>query len=225
MSFTSVQLQAIRALLAWRIERYGDTSKKHWGSLLIKAGSELAASNPGTLVFRLELPTEPFPIRRGRTSKPVHLHLAPTMNEYAGQTAWMRALVRKELDERIAVAKFSFPRWSCSPKKSHRWVADRVTAKGRVIPGAVRSVVFGGDHRIVRVTRRSSRRLDEPSTDAIGGKIPIDRLAIADILAGDSAKWISRQAVWEAADPGEGSILLEVFALAEDPVSSLHAAL
>ncbi len=220
MSFTSIELKAIRSLLAWRIAYHGDTTQKQWGSLLMKAGAELAATTPGALVFRLELPTELTSIRRGRAGKTIELHLAPTMNEYAGQTGWMRNLVRKELDERIRVAKFSFPRWSCNPKKSRRWVADRVTPSGKVIRGALRSIVVDGEHRHVRVTRRSSRRLDEPSTDAIGGKIPIDRLALADIIPGDSAKWITRQAVWEPANPGEGSVLVEVFALAEEPATA-----
>jgi hypothetical protein len=188
----------------------GATSPQ-WIALLAKVEREIAALSPGPLVFRIELPLEPVEVGRGAAS--VRVRLAPTMNEYAGMRGWMRAKARAELDRRILVAKFSWPRWSCAPTKTVKVVPTRLVG-GRVIKGGIRSTTTSAARRLVRVTRYSSRRVDEPSTDAIGGKIPIDRLHIADIIGGDSARWIEREVLWHAADPGHGKVVIEVFALA-----------
>ncbi len=162
--------------------------------------AEPTGEDLGELVFRLELPTHPVPCSRKPGTKAYTLHLAPTMNEYASQLGWALDIVRKALDQRIAVAKRDWPRWSCHPVKTQKWEADRPGKGGKIIKGGLRETVTAADRRLVRVTRCSSRRLDEPSTDAIGGKIPIDRLRLADIIAGDSAKWL------------DGRVIVEVFA-------------
>ena len=59
----------------------------------------------------------------------------------------------------------------------------------------------------------SSRRIDDVSVDVVGGKIPVDRLVQAEILVGDSAKWLEREAAWEPCEPGEGRVIVEVYDL------------
>ncbi len=72
-----------------------------------------------------------------------------------------------------------------------------------------------GERRLVVVTRHSSREPDEVSCDVIGGKIALDRLVIAGILAGDSRKWIDREAHWVQCKPGFGKLVVEVYEAAE----------
>jgi len=172
----------------------------------------------GELVFRLVLPIEPVAVRRGR--KTVLVELAPTLNEYASMPGWKRALARKAVDDRVVAERFRWPAWSSG-------CVDRmvISAFTKVVKGKKHEVVGprpvreGGRRRAIVVTRRSSRRVDEVSTDAAGSKIATDRLVIAGVLTGDSAKWLDRSARWEPVPPGQGEVVVEVFELAPPPAA------
>lgn len=152
----------------------------------------------GEHVFRLELP----------------LDLAPTLNMYAvGMKSWHRAKVAKAIDKWIARQKLPYSAWpmgvqrlACMRKKSKRVGGKRVTVQ---VLGT--KVVGGGRKRMVVLTRESSRQPDEISCDALGGKMPIDRLVQADVLRGDSAKWLVRVAKWAPARLGEGRVIVDVY--------------
>jgi hypothetical protein len=116
--------------------------------------------------------------------------LAPTLNEYATlhRTPWLLKGLRSRLDGEIRRA---IARWPDAMARGRR-----------------RAVVF---------TRRSSRRPDEISVDGCGGKVPIDRLVRAGVLAGDAGKRLVRDARWEPADPGDGEFVVEVFDVGAAP--------
>jgi hypothetical protein len=119
------------------------------------------------------------------------LGLAPTMNVWSSMKGWSKAKMRKAIDL-VIVAKLSE-------------LADRggvsslsnVSARGRV--------------RRVVVDRHSSREPDELACDTIGAKPVIDRLVLAGILAGDSRKFLQRNAWWSKAKAGQGFLRIEVF--------------
>jgi hypothetical protein len=156
------------------------------------------------LVFRIEFPIEELTLRYSLKSKVVG-SICPTMNAYGSMPKWKRSLVYKALDSRISASLLS-GRW---PRKS---AVKAATHKLSVKKKKVITTVTKGERRAVVVTRHSSRRPDEMSVDVIGGKVPIDRLVQAQVLAGDSRKWLERVAQWEPAKPGEGKLVIEVFA-------------
>src|SRR6185312_3049370 len=130
----------------------------------------------------------PVVVKHTRKGKPVAVCLTPTLNQYAGMPAFKRAQMRTALDERIVPLRAYWPRWHCGVEVKHKIVGgDLVEVR---VPGS-------GRRRLVRVVRRSSRRVDEVTADVCGAKGPIDRLVQAQILVGDSAKWLEREAAWE----------------------------
>lgn len=153
-------------------------------------------------VFAIELPIDDVVLRYSMKSQVVG-SICPTMNVYGSMPKWKRSLVYKALDERIGLhlRQGGWPRG--------RGVGE---VRAKMVRGRVKTEVVTGERRAVVVTRHSSRRVDEFSVDVIGGKVPVDRLVIAGILAGDSAKWLERVARWERAAPGEGKLAVEVFA-------------
>ncbi len=203
---TGNDIKALYELVKWRSSTSNDP---RWSALCEKLEQMHHARNPGRLVFRIELPLEPVQLQHGNVTTDVRL--APTMNEYAGQPAWKRHLARKEVDRRIAELQPQFPQWECWVKKRRVPKPAHVTKKHKLVDARFVEQILDGTRRFVRVTRRSSGKHDEPSTDAIGGKIPIDRLKICGIIAGDSQKWLAREAVWEPVPRGEGSVIIEVF--------------
>lgn len=117
------------------------------------------------------------------------LNLAPSMNVYSSLEGWQRDKLRNSIDWHIVAAVSNW--------------------RGSVLPvGAIRK-------RLVLVTRHSSSRIDEISVDVAGGKAAIDRLVLARVLAGDSAKFLTRRAAWKQAPPGKGSFNVRVFELAK----------
>lgn len=115
----------------------------------------------------------------------IPLEFAPTLNRYGSMAPWIRKKLYNALDIRIIAAR---PKW----------------------PGCI---LKAPRRRGVIVTRHSSRRPDELGVDVIGGKVPIDRLVHAMVLAGDSDKHLLRDAVWTPAQPDEGKLVIEVFEL------------
>jgi hypothetical protein len=146
-------------------------------------------------VFVLSLPLElPQGFTKAGKAKPP-LKLAPTLNEYNGMKPWMKTASRLAVDHVIATTFSEGVVWSGA------WLL-MIAGKGELRCQKRRRVV---------VTRYSSRQPDEIACDIIGGKIPIDRLVKLGILAGDSAKWLEREARWVRVKPGEGKLVVEVF--------------
>ena len=146
----------------------------------------------GAIVFRLELPLE----------------LAPTLNVYANMKGWKRGELRSAVDGKILEGKKRWGSWRMG-------VARNVTAK--IVDGKIRkrTIVTGGRRRLVVFTRESSREPDELAVDILGGKIPIDRLAMAGVLRGDSRKWLARESHWVPAMPKQGRVVVEIYELDE----------
>lgn len=111
------------------------------------------------------------------------LELAPTMNVFCNMKPWQKAKVRQGVDAVIATAVFR---------------------AGRETPACETK-------RKAVVTRYSSRQPDEIASDIVGGKVPIDRLVRAGILAGDSAKWLERETHWVRSKPGDGKVVVAVY--------------
>lgn len=202
MTFSAVHLQAIRSLVAARLTYDCGGKAAAWQGLLRETDAQLAAVAPRELVFRLELPIEAVDL--GKAGKPLLIGLTPTLNAYAGMKGWARAKARTEVDRRIVVAQAAWSRWHSGVKKRAKVVGGEPVIVA--VPGT-------GRRRLVRLVRRSSRRVDEVSVDVLGGKLPVDRLVQAEVLVGDSARWLEREAAWEPCDPGDGRVIVEVFEL------------
>jgi hypothetical protein len=127
-----------------------------------------------------------IPLFKSAPLKAYKLALAPTLNAYGSMKPWMQAQLRKELDLRLLA-------------EVAKWPACRLLGERRP--------------RAVRVTRYSSVTPDEIGVDVLGGKVPVDRLVRAGILAGDTGALLQREARWEKAPPGGGHLLVEVFDL------------
>lgn len=174
-------------------------------------------------VFRIALPLETIvtPVRKPRkrkslrplpakAPKPVKVKLAPLLNEYAGMQGWTLALARAEIDQRLAAAKLLWPAWDCGSKREV--YEHTVKVKGRSIVRP-RLRVEGGGRRIVEVVRHSSREPDELAVDILGGKLSVDRMIWAGVLAGDQRKHLGRRCRWVPAKPGQGWLEIVVYEL------------
>lgn len=122
---------------------------------------------------------------KGKTRKQ---EMCPTMNKLVAMNTWERAALRERLDD---VLKDVIEAWPLA------------------------GIQDSPRPRIARVTRRSHAEPDEMGVDAIGGKVPIDRMVQAGILAGDTRKHLHREAHWTYAPKNEGSVLVEVFEVRE----------
>ncbi len=135
---------------------------------------------------------------RGAISQPpvfsitLPLKLGLTMNEYKAQKPWALKKHREELDLEVCTAM-----WLEVQRYGKRAAEERLLANGK--------------RRVVEVVRYSSTEPDEFAADTIGGKVPIDRLVHAGIIAGDSRKHIVRQAAWKYAPRGEGRVVINVY--------------
>lgn len=176
--------------------------------LLEKIAAAIATFEPGALVFQLEfaLWSAVALARRRRRSgleaPPPPRLWAPTLNEYKGIKSYELAKLRTAVDEAILRARVKFPHWGCGVVETMQLVRGK--------PVRHRS---GGRRRLVLVERESNRPPDELSTDAIGGKVPIDRLVAAGVLRDDNRDWLLRDARWRQASRGEGRVIVSVFEL------------
>jgi hypothetical protein len=151
-----------------------------------------SASQAAVFVLTLPLEAPGGYAKTGKAKRPIKL--APTLNEYNGMKPWVKSLSRQAVD---------------------RWIHDQIQvaaakAGSSTLDYAMGCLTARARRRIV-VTRYSSRQPDEIACDIIGGKIPIDRLVKAGVLAGDSAKWLEREARWVRCKPGEGKLVVEIF--------------
>ena len=110
---------------------------------------------------------------------------APTLNRYGSMKPWMQKKLRDRIGKSIMATRGMFPQ-----------------ARARE-----------GERRAVRVTRHSSSCPDELGVDVLGGKVPVDCLVRAGILAGDTMALLERDGRWEKAAPGAGRLVVEVFQL------------
>lgn len=140
----------------------------------------------GRKVYEITIPlkTERLVTTGKRSGHYVADQLAPTLNVYGSMKVWQRSALYKALDLRILAELARWPR--CRP---------------------------AADKRAVRVTRHSSHAPDEITVDVIGGKVPIDRLVRAQILTGDRAEDLEREAQWVPAPPNRGRLVVEVYEL------------
>lgn len=202
-------------------------TRARYTALADRVGDVVMRELPGPKVFELALPLVvqlPRPPARvtkktAASAKPrkpfLAVKLAPRLNELVAMKPWELEKSREELDVWIGRALAAWPAYDCGSARS---VVPRVVTisrgaqKGRT-KTVDRLVVTGGRRRIVEVVRRSSGRMDEVTVDASGGKLVIDRLVWAGVLAGDSTAHVLRRARWEPAPPGQGVLEVHVYEL------------
>jgi hypothetical protein len=180
-------------------------------ALLNKLDAAIAVQTPGPLVFELSIPirTEVTPIgKKGRPRKTVEIVLAPSLNEYAGVAPWMLKLARAELDKRIRERCGHHPACDCG---SVRKVELKIVKHRKRTSKVEKLEVFGGRRRIIEVVRHSSREVDELAVDILGGKLVVDRLIWAGVIAGDQRKHIVRVPRWVQCKPGDGKLDVRVY--------------
>jgi hypothetical protein len=188
--------------------------QKEFGTLVGRLDAEISTLVPGVLVFELVLPirTQVTPVsKKGKVGKTVTLPLAPSLNEYAGMQAWALKATRAELDKRIRERCGYHPAWDCG---STRVVTIQPVKHGKRTTKVEKLATKGGRRRIIEVVRHSSRPVDEFAVDILGGKLIVDRLIWAGVIAGDQAKHIVRVPRWVRAKPGEGKLVVRVHELA-----------
>lgn len=172
------------------------TTEQHLTDLRLRMAKVLADYGPerGEKVFEWRIPIirEHLPSRGKNKGKSVKKKQVPTMNELVNMNIWERSAVRERLDEMLLEAIKSWPL--------------------AVIQDDPRP-------RAVRVTRHSKNQPDEMGVDVIGGKIPVDRMVQAGILAGDTVKLLHREARWMPAPKHEGLLVVEVFELQDGSTS------
>lgn len=181
-------------------------------ALIGRLDAAIVAHTPGPLVFELSIPirTQVTPIskRTGRPRKTVDIVLAPSLNEYAGMAPWMLKLARAELDNRIRERCGHHPACDCG---SVRKVELKTVKHGKRTSKVEKLEASGGRRRIIEVVRHSSREVDELAVDILGGKLVVDRLIWAGVIAGDQRKHIVRVPRWVQCKPGEGKLDVRVY--------------
>lgn len=180
-------------------------------ALIDRLDAAIAAQAPGPLVFELSIPirTDVTPIgKKGRPRKTVTVVLAPSLNEYAGMAPWMLKTARAELDNRIRERCGHHPAYDCG---SVRKVDLKAVKHGERTSTVEKLEVTGGRRRIIEVVRHSSREVDELAVDILGGKLIVDRLTWAGVIAGDQRKHLIRVPRWVQCKPGEGKLDVRVY--------------
>lgn len=173
--------------------------------LASKIQSVLFKMQPAELVFHLELLTKQEARRQNKATE--YVAYAPTLNEYNGLESWQKERLRETIDGKIFETRTHWPRWNCGA------VRRAYTEKGKI-----KFELKGGRKRLVHVTRHSRAKVDECSVDILGGKIPVDRLVHAGIIAGDDERCILRRAEWQPAPSGQGRVVLDVYELPGYPL-------
>ena len=121
---------------------------------------------------------------------------APTMNEWGFWKVWRKARARRDLDDALAALLAAHPEAAHCGAEVMRWV------------------------RVTRFTVQP-KLIDDAAVDQIGGKMPVDALVRAGVLAGDSPRHVRREARVEATKRGNTHVLVEVFAVAQEEVRGL----
>ncbi len=156
---------------------------------------------------------------RAPGKKPFQLNLAPSLNVYAGLDPWVLEKARTEIDRRIELAKAASPGWSCGSDVQRLMVPQKRKATATKAARTVvveKLVVKGGRVRIVEFTRHSTKEVDEPAIDILGGKLLIDRLVWAGVIRGDSGADILRRGRWVYAAPKQGFVKVSVYEVPRD---------
>lgn len=199
-------------------------TRERYTALADRVGDVVMRELPGPKVFELALPLVvklPRPPARvtkkpkpapAKPRKPfLEVKLAPRLNELVAMKPWELEQSRAELDRWIGQALGAFPFYDCGSARSI--VPKAVKLRKGGVKTVDRLVVTGGRRRIVEVVRRSSGHMDEVTVDTSGGKLLIDRLVWAGVLAGDAAAHVLRRARWEQAPPGQGTLEVHVYEL------------
>ena len=180
-------------------------------ALVSRLDAHISANSPGPLVFELSIPirTEVTPIgKNGRPRKTVTVVLAPSLNEYAGMEPWTLTLAREHVDRLIRERCGHFRAYDCG---SNRVVTRKIIKRGGRKTEQDFLSVTGGRQRIIEVVRHSSREVDEVAVDILGGKLVVDRLTWAGVIAGDQRKQLVRIPRWVRAKPDEGKLVVRVY--------------
>ncbi len=120
---------------------------------------------------------------------------APTQNEMSaifGRRLFVKKRISQELDRKLQAEIATTPSL-------------------RLAAGAMRWV------RVTRFTPQV-KLVDDAAVDAIGGKMPVDALVRAGILAGDTPKHVRREAHVLPTKRGNTHVLLELFEIAREEV-------
>jgi hypothetical protein len=187
---TALSREELRHLHEIAVDRAQISEPKLFQAIADKLARMIAEASSvrqrGEKVFewRIPLSIERYATKGKNAGKLLTFVLSPSLNVYSQMEAWQRKRLSSELDVRILAERHKWPDWP------HR-----------------------GRPRAVRVTRYSSAKPDEIAADSIGAKMPVDRLVIAGVLRGDRAEDLEREAHWEKAPPGHGSLLLEIYDL------------
>lgn len=198
-------------------------TRARYTALADRVGDVVMRELPGPKVFELCLPLvvklpRPPPralkkaLRSAKPRKPfLDVKLAPRLNELVAMKPWELEKSRAEIDRWISDALAGWAAWDCGSARS---VVPKVVKLRKGGTKTVdRLVTTGGRRRIVEVIRRSSGHMDEVTVDASGGKLVIDRLVWAGVLAGDATAHVLRRARWEPAPPGQGTLEVHVYEL------------
>ncbi len=211
LSLADIRLAQVAAQV---VARASHQQAADFATLAERLGAFLSSRAPGPCVFTMSIPLEatiqPAPTKRGKARKPVKLLLAPRLNEYAAMPPWTLKLARAEIDRRILEARAAWPCWDCG---SARVVTNQRVKHGKRSSMVDKLSVTGGRPRIIEVVRRSSREVDEVAIDILGGKLVVDRLIWAGVIAGDTRKLLVRMPRWERAKPGQGRLDVAVYEL------------
>lgn len=181
-----------------------------WPAIAGKIKAAIEVESGGMCVYRLTLPLEVTTTQLGKKKlrKPLTLQLAPSLNVYSGLQPWTLKIIRKLVDAAIEQGKAQWPRWDCGSTRE-RYLAE--VKRGKRTTKVEKLKVSGGRRRVLEVTRYSSREVDELAIDILGGKIVVDRLTWAGVIAGDARKHIVRRPRWVPVKPGEGRLEIVVF--------------
>jgi hypothetical protein len=183
-----------------------------FAGLISRLDAEIAARTPGPLVFEMSFPIRtkvtPPSKRPGKVRKAVDIVLAPSLNEYAGMAPWMLLLARAELDRLIRERCGYHPTCDCG---SVRNVVVKSVKRGERIANVEKLEVSGGRRRIIEVVRHSSQEVDELAVDILGGKLVVDRLIWAGVIAGDNRAQLVRLPRWVRCAPGNGKLEVRVY--------------
>lgn len=181
-------------------------------ALVSRIDSEISARTPGPIVFEMSFPIRtkvtPPSKRPGKVRKSVDVVLAPSLNEYAGMSPWMLLLARAELDRLIRERCGYHPQCDCG---SVRNVVVKPVKRGERISKVEKLEVSGGRRRVIEVVRHSSQEVDELAVDILGGKLVVDRLIWAGVIAGDDRSQLGRIPRWVRCPPGQGRMEVRVY--------------
>jgi hypothetical protein len=130
------------------------------------------------------------------------------MNVYSALKSrkWELGNLNDQVDGMIMQAKGRWHSWKMPMTITHTMVQGKRGPR-------VKAIRNGGRRRLVRCIRHSSHQPDEITVDVIGGKLPVDRMVLAEILRDDNRTWCEREAHWIKAAPKQGRVVLEVFEL------------